>query len=125
MIAARLSICGVENMAETGKRATIPYILSQNWWDLPRRFVNAVPNRVTTDLLQSWLNITAVDWARTLVRYLTLTGLIDESGKPTQLAYDWRLNEHYADAVSTIWANIYPDALREACPGPTPDRIGV
>src|SRR5437879_2491882 len=112
-------------MAETEKRPTIPFIPLQNWWDLRRRFMNAVPSRVTPDLLQSWLNITAVDWARTLVRYLALLGLIDDNGRPTQLAHDWRLNEHYSDATREMWDRIYPDALREAFPGPAPDRSGV
>src|SRR5829696_680760 len=51
-----------------------------------------------------------------------MLGLIDEQGRPTDRANDWRSDDHYADVCRQIRDECYPQALRDAFPGPEIDR---
>jgi hypothetical protein len=60
--------------------------------------------------------------AKNLVGPLRLVGLIDDQGKPTDRANDWRSDDHYADVCRQIRDDCYPADLRDAFPGPEIDR---
>jgi hypothetical protein len=112
-------------VATQEERQTIPYLPAKNWWDLRRRFIQNVPGRVTPDYLHSVLGIGGDQWAKTVTRYLEQIGLISDDGKLTDIANDWRSDEHYGDVCRIISERIYPPELREAFPGPDVDRDGV
>jgi len=111
-------------MAEKQRRKTYPRIPAKNWWDLRRKFVQSPPQQVTADYLQSVLNV-EVGAAKNLLSPLKVIGLIDENGKTTDLANDWRSDDHYPDACKTLVDEIYPSELRDALPGPKPNRDKV
>ena len=77
------------------KRRTFPSIPGQNWFDLRRRFQQAVPGQVDADYLQSVLGI-GEGHAKNLIPQLRAVGLINDGGQPTDLAMDWRDDGQYA-----------------------------
>jgi hypothetical protein len=56
------------------------------------------------------------------VPQLRVVGLIDETGKPTPLANEWRDDETYAAACEKILKAVYPRELMDALPPPNPDQ---
>ncbi|CEP69110.1 Uncharacterized [Moorella glycerini] len=106
------------------KRVTYPSIPVRNWWDLRRKFIQAPPRQVTPGYLASVLGISEAA-GKNLIPPLRAVGFIDDEGKPTPLANDWRSEEHYPDVCKTIRENIYPPELLDAFPGPNPDRDAV
>lgn len=106
------------------KRVSYPSIPVKNWWDLRRKFIQAPPRQITPGYLASVLGISEAA-GKNLIPPLRAVGLIDDDGKPTPLANDWRNEEHYPDVCKTIRENIYPPELLDAFPGPNPDRDAV
>lgn len=111
-------------MADDSKRA-YPKIPEKNWWDLRRRFKQSPPKSVDSDYLQSVLSLGSAGAAANLIPPLRVLGLIDENGKPTSLANDWRSDEHYAGACDKMRQSVYPDGLLNAFPPPDPDAAGL
>ncbi len=111
-------------MAEQNRRQPYPYVPERNWWDLRKRFKQSPPSQVTASYLQSVLNLKEPS-AKQLLAPLRLIGLIDENGRPTELAHDWRSDEHYSAVCQRIVDLSYPQELRDAFPGTSPDRKGV
>jgi Family of unknown function (DUF5343) len=111
------------SMVDEGRRS-YPGVPAKNWWDLRRRFQQAVPGKVDPDYLQSVLGI-GEGAAKNLIPQLTAVGLIDEGSKPTDLAMDWRDDGSYPAACLQILEAVYPQALRDAMPPPGPPRDGV
>jgi len=107
------------------KRVTYPKIPVRNWWDLRRKFKQAFPRQVDSDYLASVLSISEPAARKNLIPPLRSIGLIDEDGKPTSLANDWRSDEHYSDVCKTIRERIYPAQLLDAFPPPKPDKDAV
>lgn len=113
-------------MADTSeKRPTYPKIPVSNWWDLRRKFRQAFPRQIDSDYLASVLSISENAARKNLIPPLRSIGLIDEDGRPTSLANDWRDDEHYAEVCKTIRERIYPPQLLDAFPPPKPDRAAV
>ncbi|HEV2122052.1 MAG TPA: DUF5343 domain-containing protein, partial [Chloroflexota bacterium] len=110
--------------ATMDKRANYPYVPSKAWWDLRKRFIQSIPGNVTTDYLQSVLSVEK-SAATSILGALKTLGAVDESGKPTQLAYDWRSDEHYADACREMVERVYPPELLDAFPDTDVDREPV
>ncbi len=106
------------------KRVTYPSIPVRNWWDLRRKFKQTFPRQVNPDYLASVLGISEKA-ARNLMPPLRVIGFIDDDGKPTSLANDWRSDEHYPDVCKTIRENIYPPELLDAFPAPKVDKNAV
>lgn len=99
----------------------LPLLPSKNWWDLRRRFQQAMPSgRVDAGYLQTVLNV-GDGHARNLIRQLRQIGLIDENGRVTPLANDWRDDDTYAAACQQIVEHVYPPELTDALPPPNPD----
>jgi hypothetical protein len=79
---------------------------------------------VTRDYLQSVLRVDQ-GTAKNFLAPLKIHGLIDENGKPTQLANDWRTDDLYADACQQMLRRAYPQAVLDAFPGPAIDLSAV
>jgi uncharacterized protein DUF5343 len=105
-------------------RKSYPSIPMKTWWDLRRRFRTSPPGKVDADYLQSVLGVQEGQ-AKNLVSPLTSVGLIDDAGKLTDLAIDWRDDATYAQACQKILEDVYPQALRDAFPPPNPERSAV
>jgi hypothetical protein len=107
-------------MAEELSRRSYPQIPSKNWWDLRRRFQQTMPGRVDASYLQTVLDV-GEGHARNLIPQLRVIGLIDDAGKITPLANEWRDDETYAAACQEIVQRVYPPDLTDALPPPSPD----
>jgi len=103
-------------------RRSYPYMPTSNWHDLRRRF-NANPPRgeVNAAYLAGVLGITDRA-AANIVPSLRALGLIDDAGHTTDRAMAWRDDQHYADVARQMLEAVYPQALRDVAPPPTPDR---
>jgi hypothetical protein len=105
-------------------RKSFPYMSGNVWAELRSRFRASLPRQVTVDYLQTVLKISEKA-ARNLHPQLRNIGLIDAEGAPTDLAKDFRDDEHYARACDAIIEEIYPPALLDAFPDPDSDLQGV
>lgn len=114
-------------MAEAdGRRQGYPVIPAKNWWDLRKRWQSNLPRaKVDAEYLRTVLGVDSARWARTLVSYLTTLGLIDDQGKPTELANRWRHDDEYRVAAHTILEKVFPHELLDALPCSDADRADV
>lgn len=117
-----LECAGVEVafMAAPVDSITIPVLSASVWWAVRDRFKQAVPTTVTASYLGSILNQKESSVVH-VNRNLRLLGLLDEEGRPTDRAYDWRMDQSYGDACRAMWEAAYPTELRELAPAPDPD----
>ena len=106
---------------QTQERRTYPAIPAKAWWAVRRRFQQAVPARVDSGYLQQVLNVRE-GHATNLVPAFRAVGLVDDSGKPTPLANEWRSDEDYATACQKMLKAIYPGSLTDAVPPSEKDK---
>jgi hypothetical protein len=95
-----------------------------NWWALRRRFQQTMPREVDASYLATVLDISEAA-AGNLTGPLRAVGLIDDDGRPTDLALAWRDDEQYQQVTATMMEAVYPQNLRDAAPPPNPDRGAV
>lgn len=98
-----------------------PRIAEVRWWAIRTNFKRAMPSKLTTAIVETWLNIQGSSVA-TLLKALRDIGLIDEAGVPTDLAYDWRDDPKYAAACAAMLKAVYPQELLDAVPPATATR---
>ena len=112
-------------MADNRDKRTYPRLPAKNWWTLRERFKQTMPGRVDADYLQSVLALTSAASAGNLIGPLRALGLIDEEGRPTDRALEWRQDDSYKDVCEAMLVDVYPDTLRAAFPDPSTDTSGV
>jgi hypothetical protein len=83
-----------------------------------------MPREVDASYLATVLDISEAA-AGNLTGPLRALGLIDDNGRPTDLALAWRDDEQYRQVTSTMLESVYPQGLRDAAPPPSPDRGAV
>ena len=110
-------------MAETQKM-TFPTMPVGHWGALREKFKQTIPGIVTDNYLSSVLQMTVSSARTNILPSLRSVGLIDENGKPTDLAKKWRDDHEYPTVCSQIRKSVYPQELLDAIPGPTVDRAG-
>jgi hypothetical protein len=99
------------------EKQTYPMISEKNWWDLRNQFKKTIPANVNTSYVKSLLGFNSDDSARNnIITPLKQIGLIDEDGKPTALAIDWRSDDKYSAACKTILDSRYPRELTDLFP---------
>jgi hypothetical protein len=103
------------------RRPSFPTLSASVWTAVRLRFQRTLPTEVTTTYLQTVL-VQSPKSARNILPQLKLVGLVDESGRPTTLANEWRTDDGYRDACRTILEAVYPLELREAVPPEEVDR---
>lgn len=99
-----------------------PRLPERNWWIIRNQFKKTLPSAVTTSYLKSLLNLTSEKAARNLLPPLRQIGLIDEEGKPTARANEWRSDSKYSETCKSIVEEIYPQEMRDLFAGPELDR---
>ncbi|MGE5486016.1 MAG: DUF5343 domain-containing protein [Ignavibacteriales bacterium] len=99
----------------------VPKIPEKVWWTIRAKFADSVPGAVTASYLTSLLEVNESS-AKTYLPELKLLHLIDENGKPTPEANEWRLDSSYNKVCSDIVTRVYPEEVRDLFPGPTFDR---
>ncbi len=98
-------------MAES-KKKSYPKLPRANWFSLREKFRQKPPAEVTATYIAGALNIGTAS-AANLVPPLKQLGLIDEAGKPSDLAFEWRDDETYAAACEKILVATYPQEIRD------------
>jgi hypothetical protein len=109
---------------DEGKTRSFPMLPTTAWWQLRSRFQRSLPAKVDPQYVETVLGVSAKS-ARNTTPALRTLGLIDDDGRPTPLANDWRTDEGYANACEQMLADVYPPALRDAVPPDEPDRAAA
>lgn len=105
------------------QQAGFPMISEKHWWTIRNRFKASIPTTVTPTYAKSLLSLSSESSATSnVLTPLKRLGLIDEEGKPTDLANTWRLDQTYAESCETILNSVYPKELLELCPTNKVDR---
>lgn len=99
-------------MAEEKKKG-YPKIPRGNWFLLREKFKQRAPERVSPSYIASALAMTEASASANIIPPLRAFGLIDETGKPTDLAYDWRDDSKYPTVCKQIVDETYPQELRD------------
>ncbi|HKP54981.1 MAG TPA: DUF5343 domain-containing protein [Chloroflexia bacterium] len=96
------------------------YVPESTWWTLRKKFAQSIPTAVTRGYLSTVLGITPVS-AKNLIPALRGIGLIDDVGKPTELANRWRNDTEYPKVCEEIRTQRYPQELLDLFPEPGVD----
>lgn len=103
-------------------KATFPRVPELNWWVIRQQFTKTLPGAVTPSYLMSLLKLTSEGAAKNLLPPLKQLGLIDEEGKPTSWANDWRSDAKYDEVCRQMVEEVYPSELRDLYSGPNINR---
>lgn len=98
-------------MAKTN--VSFPKIADSSWWKLRALFIRKVPAIITPSYLASGLSMSEASANSNLIGPFKKIGIIDNDGKPTDLAYDWRDDHKYADVCKTLIEKYYPEEIRD------------
>jgi hypothetical protein len=107
-----------KNMSDS---TVYPRMPKSVWLKVREQFINAPPSTVTAKQLAVWLQCGEKNAQNLLPAFKDL-GLIDDFGKLTPLAMDWRSDAKYDDVRQSMLEAIYPPNLRELFPGPKIDK---
>lgn len=99
-------------MAEEKKKG-YPKIPRGNWFLLREKFKQRTPEKVSPSYIASALGMSESSASANIIPPLRTFGLIDDNGKPTDVAYDWRDDKKYSEVCRTIFESIYPQELRD------------
>jgi len=99
-------------MAEEKKKG-YPKIPRNNWFLLREKFKQRTPERVSPSYIASALSMGEASASANIIPPLRVFGLIDDAGKPSDLAYDWRDDKKYAEVCKQILEATYPQELRD------------
>ncbi|WAL84594.1 DUF5343 domain-containing protein [Pandoraea sp. XJJ-1] len=100
-------------MAEDNKKRSYPKIAKGNWFGLRAKFKQKVPAEVSPSYLASAMDMSPASASSNVIAPLKTFGLIDDGGKPTDLAFEWRDDGKYPEVCATILQSIYPQELRD------------
>jgi len=93
--------------------ASFPKIADSSWWKLRDLFKRKVPAIVTPTYLATALSMNEASARSNLIGPFKKIGIIDDDGKPTDLAYDWRDDHKYAAVCETLIKTYYPQELKD------------
>lgn len=92
---------------------SFPMIADSSWWKLRDLFKRKVPSIVTPTYLATALSMGEASARSNLIGPFKKIGIIDDDGKPTDLAYDWRDDHKYASVCETLIETCYPQELKD------------
>ncbi|MCA8007971.1 DUF5343 domain-containing protein [Burkholderia cenocepacia] len=75
-----------------------------------------MPGDVTPAYLAATLNMSPVSASGNVLPSLRTFGLVNDAGKPTDLAFAWRDDEKYASVCEQLVKSTYPAGLHDAFP---------
>lgn len=105
-------------MADTSSYPQIPRPV---WWGVRSVLQRSPGTTIDERLLGTQLNVQDVA-ARQYVAELKRVGILNDEGRATELAQQWRLDESYSEAVNSLLSNIYPQSLLQVAPPEDGDR---
>ncbi|MGZ8175103.1 MULTISPECIES: DUF5343 domain-containing protein [Methylobacter] len=92
---------------------SFPMIADSSWWKLRVLFRRKVPTIVTPTYLATALSMGEASARANLIGPFKKIGIIDDDGKPTDLAHDWRDDHKYASVCETLIETCYPQELKD------------
>jgi hypothetical protein len=98
------------------KRDDFPCIPEKSWWLLRQKFKESIPEELSRFYVSNILNISPQSAWDTVILQMRMIGLIDERGKPTDLAIRWKDDKKYNRVCTQIIKNIYPAELTQLFP---------
>ncbi|NWG54144.1 MAG: DUF5343 domain-containing protein [Hydrogenophilaceae bacterium] len=107
-------------MAE-GEKRPFPQLPATVWWGLRDKFKRSIPNAVTETFLAVELNVQPAA-AKFYLTELKRLGLLDDDGKPRDVAKKWRMDDTYREASDEMLHAAYPRELIDAAPPSDGDR---
>lgn len=108
----------------TTEKMVLPRINEAVWVKLRKQFRDRLPAVVDDAYLRGVLSYNEAS-SDTLIRQLKRVGLINDEGKPTDLANRWRNDQQYAAVCEEIVDAVYPPGLRDAFPDASASRAAV
>ncbi len=109
-------------MANDQAKGGYPVMPIKHWWALRRKFQTSIPGTVTTTYLAAALNMTEPAAQTNVMPSLKRTGLIDENGKPTALANDWRNDAKYPEVCEKVRKSVYPQEIQDLASDTSAER---
>lgn len=103
-------------------KPSLPKLPANQWWALREQFKKSIPPTVDVAYLKSYLKIVSDKTAINLLPTLRQFRLIDDKGRPTPLANEWRLDERYPDVCAEIIRQVYPAEMVSLFNGSDVDR---
>lgn len=107
------------------EKVTYPSIPVSSWWTIRSKFINSIPREVNLSYLATILGIEERSAGANVLPALTAFRIVDQDGKPTERANQWRDDEQYPLVCKQIREEIYPQELLDALPPPSPNREAV
>lgn len=101
-----------------------PQVPSNVWWGMRALLKRRPSIKVDDMLVASDLGVQIVA-ARQYLKELKRAGILDDEGRPTEVAHKWRNDETYLEAVDDIVRGLYPDSLVTVAPPGAADRSKV
>jgi len=95
------------------KKRSYPKIAKNNWFGLREKFKQKVPAEVSPSYLAAAMSMSPASASSNVIAPLKTFGLVDDAGKPTDLAFEWRDDAKYPDVCATILQSTYPQELRD------------
>lgn len=95
------------------KKKGYPKIPRANWFLLRDKFKQRTPERVSPSYVATALSMGEASASANIIPPLRAFGLIDDAGKPSDRAYDWRDDTKYAEVCKQIVESTYPQELRD------------
>ena len=111
-------------MAEANKRK-YPKIARGAWFALRDKLKQRVPAEISSGYVGTSLGMEPSSAASNVLPALRTFGLIDDAGKPTDRAYDWRDDAKYPEVCNAILEEVYPQELRDLFHGPEIDGLAL
>jgi hypothetical protein len=100
---------------------SFPTIPEANWWKLRELFKQRLPAAVTPSYLATALSMTEKSAQANIIGPFKKIGIIDDQGKPTDLANDWRSDDKYSGVCKKLFEKFYPQEVRDLFHEKNPD----
>lgn len=111
-------------MAEERKKG-FPRIPRGVWFALRDKMKQKVPVEISPSYVSSALGMDPKSASANVLPALKAFGLIEESGRPSERAYDWRDDAKYAEVCQQIIEEVYPQELRDLFHSPDVSQESV
>ncbi|MXQ08793.1 hypothetical protein GQ651_13125 [Alphaproteobacteria bacterium GH1-50] len=98
-----------------------PQLPKPIWWGFREILISKPSVQLTPKMLAVRFEVQETA-AKAYLRELQKIGMVDEDGKPSELALKWRIDETYSDAVQGILSHAYPDELLQTLDTKSVDR---
>jgi hypothetical protein len=108
------------------EQSTYPIFAEKNYWLVRDKFKLSLPPVVSATYIKALLTLGSDASANNnVITPMKRLGLIDETGKPTQLAKDWRMDDKYKSVCEEIVKKVYSEELLALVSESDSDRLSA